>query len=105
MDSPEDNEEYKIEYQLFQSKEQLIESHRKCNENRAEWKLKDVLLENYKKEKEERMDAGQPLSKIEPESDTWFSPPVLRDWMRDSQSLIVEGRVDTFTNVDTKDEV
>ena len=54
MDSPEDNEEYKIEYQLFQSKEQLIESQRKCDENRAEWKLKDILLENYKKEKEEK---------------------------------------------------
>ena len=54
MDSPEDNEEYKIEYHIFQSHEQLLESHRKCDENRAEWKLKDTLLENYKKEKEEQ---------------------------------------------------
>ncbi len=52
MDSPEDNEEYKIEYRLFESHEQLLESHRKCDENRAEWKLKDTLLENYKKEQE-----------------------------------------------------
>ena len=54
MDSPEDNEEYKIEYHIFQSHEQLLESHRKSDENRAEWKLKDTLLENYKKEKEEQ---------------------------------------------------
>ena len=53
MDTPEDNEEYKIEYHLFTSVEQMVESHQKCAESRAEWKLKDVLLENYKAEKEE----------------------------------------------------
>ena len=59
MDSPEDNEEYKIEYHIFQSHEQLLESHRKCDENRAEWKLKDTLLENYKKEKEEQEELNE----------------------------------------------
>ena len=54
MDSPEDSEEYKIEYHVFEAHEQLLESHRKSAENRAEWKLKDTLLENYKKEQEEK---------------------------------------------------
>jgi len=54
MDTPEDNEEYKIEFHMFRSVEQELESHQRCKENRAEWKLKDVLLENYKEEKEEK---------------------------------------------------
>ena len=53
MDSPEDNEEYKIEFHMFRSVEQELESHQTCKANRAEWKLKDVLLENYKAEQAE----------------------------------------------------
>jgi len=69
MDSPEDNEEYKIEYHLFESHAQLLESHQKCEENRAEWKLKDTLLENYKAEQEndrlERELEEKQLSKLD----------------------------------------
>ena len=54
MDSPEDNEEYKIEFHMFESVEQLTEQHQRCKANRAEWKLKDTLLENYKQEQEEK---------------------------------------------------
>lgn len=54
MDTPEDNEEYKIEFHVFSSVEQELESHQRCKENRAEWRLKDTLLENYKQEKEEK---------------------------------------------------
>ena len=54
MDSPEDDEEYKLQYHMFESVEQLIEQHQRCKANHAEWKLKDTLLENYKQEQEEK---------------------------------------------------
>ena len=53
MENPSDDEQYKLEYHLFESYEQLLEQHQTCKANRAEWKLKDTLLENYKSEQEE----------------------------------------------------
>ena len=53
MEDPSDNEEYKLEFHMFESVEQLIEQQQTCKANRAEWKLKDTLLENYKSEQEE----------------------------------------------------
>jgi len=54
MDSPEDNEEYNIEYQLFKSVEQELESMQKCKANRAEWDEKSRIYENYKAEQESK---------------------------------------------------
>lgn len=54
MDSPEDNEEYKIEFHMFESVEQLIEQHQRCKANRAEWDEKTRVYENYKQEQEEK---------------------------------------------------
>ena len=50
MTNPDDNEEYKLEYHVFPTVEQELESHQTCKANRAEWKEKDVVYENYKKE-------------------------------------------------------
>ena len=53
MEDPSDNEEFKLEFHKFESVEQLLEQQQTCKANRAEWKLKDTLLENYKSEQEE----------------------------------------------------
>ena len=53
MDSPEDDEKYTIEYQLFKSVEQELESMQKCKANRAEWDEKTRIYENYKAEQAE----------------------------------------------------
>ena len=53
MDSPEDDEAYKIEYHMFRSVEQELESHQRCKANRAEWDEKSRIYDNYKKEQEE----------------------------------------------------
>ena len=55
MDSPEDNEEYKIEFHMFESVEQLTEQHQRCKANRAEWDEKTRIYDEYKKE-QERLD-------------------------------------------------
>ena len=55
MDSPEDNEEYKIEFHMFESVEQLTEQHQRCKANRAEWDKKDEVYKKYLKE-QERLD-------------------------------------------------
>ena len=54
MDSPEDNEEYKIEFHMFRSVEQELESQQKCKANRAEWDEKTRIYDNYKKEQAEQ---------------------------------------------------
>ena len=54
MDSPEDNEEYKIEFHMFRSVEQELESHQRCKANRAEWDKKDEVYKNYLKEQESK---------------------------------------------------
>jgi len=54
MDSPEDNEEYKIEFHMFESVEQLTEQHQRCKANRAEWDEKTRVYENYKQEQENK---------------------------------------------------
>ena len=54
MDSPEDGEEYKIEFHMFRSVEQELESHQRCKANRAEWDEKTKVYDAYKKEQEEQ---------------------------------------------------
>ena len=54
MDSPEDSEEYKIEFHMFRSVEQELESHQRCKANRAEWDEKDRIYKNYLQEKEQK---------------------------------------------------
>ena len=54
MDSPEDDEAYKIEFHMFESVEQLTEQHQRCKANRAEWEEKTRIYDNYKKEQENK---------------------------------------------------
>ena len=54
MEDPSDDEQYKLEFHMFESVEQLLEQQQTCKANRAEWKLKDTLLENYKEEQKEQ---------------------------------------------------
>ena len=54
MDDPSDNEEYKIEFHMFRSYEQELESKQKCKANRAEWDEKTRIYDNYKQEQEEK---------------------------------------------------
>ena len=54
MDNPDDNEEYKLEYQVFSSYEQELEKHQACLESRAEWDEKTRIYDNYKKEQKEQ---------------------------------------------------
>ena len=61
MDNPDDNEEYRIEYHVFKTEEQELESLQKCKVAREEYKESQKLLQ-------ERKDAGQPLSKLEEET-------------------------------------
>ena len=56
MHSPEDSEEYKIEYHVFVSLEQIIESNQRCKANRAEWDEKSRVYEEHKaKQAEEKV--------------------------------------------------
>ena len=48
MDNPDDNEEYKLEYQVFSSYEQELEKHQACKQSRAEWDEKSRIYEKYK---------------------------------------------------------
>ena len=48
MDDPSDNEEYKIEFHMFRSYEQELESKQKCLANRAEWDEKTRIWEGHK---------------------------------------------------------
>ena len=57
MDSPEDNEEYKIEFHMFRSVEQELEAIQRCKANRAEWDEKSRIYENYKQEQKEQEEA------------------------------------------------
>ena len=54
MDSPEDDEEYKLQYHMFESVQQLIEQNQRCKANRAEWDEKNRIYDNYKQEQEEK---------------------------------------------------
>ena len=54
MDSPEDNEEYKLEYHVFPTVEQELEKYQSCKQARAEWDEKSRVYENYKQEQEEK---------------------------------------------------
>jgi len=54
MDDPSDDEQYKLEYHLFESVEKLIEQHQTCRANRAEWEEKSRIYENYKAEQESK---------------------------------------------------
>ena len=53
MDDPSDNEEYKLEYQLFSSYEQELEKHQACLQNRAEWNEKDRIYKDHKAREKE----------------------------------------------------
>ena len=55
MDSPEDDEAYKIEFHMFRSVEQELEAIQRCKANRAEWDKKDEVYKKYLKE-QERLD-------------------------------------------------
>jgi len=48
MDNPVDNEEYKLEFHMFESVEKLIEDQQKCKANRAEWDEKTRVYDEYK---------------------------------------------------------
>ena len=48
MDSPEDGEEYKIEFHMFRSVEQELESLQKCKQAREEYKQSQDLLKQSK---------------------------------------------------------
>ena len=59
MDSPEDDEAYKIEYHVFRSVEHELEAIQRCKANRAEWDEKTRIYDNYKKEKEEQEELNE----------------------------------------------
>ena len=66
MDSPEDGEEYKIEFHMFRSVEQELESHQRCKANRAEWDEKDRIYKNYlEKKKDSDKEIDQLLEDLE----------------------------------------
>ena len=69
MDSPEDDEMYKIEFHMFRSVEQELEAIQRCKANRAEWDEKSRIYENYKQEQEndrlERELEEKQLSKLD----------------------------------------
>tara|TARA_Y100001963_G_scaffold145121_1_gene218270 strand:- start:1895 stop:2176 length:282 start_codon:yes stop_codon:yes gene_type:complete len=50
MDHPDDNEEYRIEYHVFKSEEQELESLQKCKVARENYQKSQELLEESKKE-------------------------------------------------------
>ena len=53
MDSPEDDEAYKIEFHMFRSVEQELEAIQRCNANRAEWDEKTKIYEDHKAREKE----------------------------------------------------
>ena len=48
MDDPSNDEQYKLEYHVFESYEQLLEQHQRCKANRAEWDEKTKVYEEHK---------------------------------------------------------
>ena len=54
MEDPSDDEQYKLEFHMFESVEQLTEQHRTIKANRAEWDEKTRVYDNYKQEQEEK---------------------------------------------------
>ena len=53
MDSPEDDEAYKIEFHMFRSVEQELEAIQRCKANRAEWDEKTKIYEDHKAREKE----------------------------------------------------
>ena len=53
MDSPEDDEQYKIEFHMFRSVEQELEAIQRCKANRAEWDEKTKIYEDHKAREKE----------------------------------------------------
>ena len=53
MDSPEDDEMYKIEFHMFRSVEQELEAIQRCKANRAECDEKTKIYEDHKAREKE----------------------------------------------------
>ena len=70
MDNPDDNEEYKLEYQVFSSYEQELEKHQACKQSRAEWDEKSRIYDEYKKGS--RIDSEE-LVKLQEEEDREYA--------------------------------
>ena len=64
MDDPSDNEEYKVEFHMFESVEQLIEQHQRCKANRAEWDEKSRIYDKYKAEQKEIDEESKEIDKL-----------------------------------------
>ena len=64
MDDPSDNEEYKIEFHMFRSYEQELESKQKCKANRAEWDEKSRIYDNYKAAQKEQEEESKEIDQL-----------------------------------------
>ena len=64
MDDPSDNEEYKVEFHMFESVEQLIEQHQRCKANRAEWDEKTKVYDEYKRDQDRKQDQAKEIDKL-----------------------------------------
>ena len=64
MDSPEDNEEYKIEFHMFRSVEQELEAIQRCKTNRAEWDEKTKVYDEYKRDQARKQDQAKEIDKL-----------------------------------------
>ena len=64
MDSPEDNEEYKIEFHMFRSVEQELEALQRCKTNRAEWDEKTKVYDEYKRDQARKQDQAKEIDKL-----------------------------------------
>ena len=53
MDDPSNDEQYKLEYHVFESVEQLTAQQQTCKANRAEWDEKTRIYEDYKAREKE----------------------------------------------------
>ena len=85
MDNPDDNEEYKLEYQVFSSYEQDLEKHQACIQSRAEWDEKTKVYEDHK-EREKMLAEYTDAEELED-----ARPHSLMDWFSPSPSGLDEG--------------
>ena len=65
MDSPEDDEAYKIEYHVFRSVEHELEAIQRCKANRAEWDEKSKIYEEWKNGSKEELDKMESAGLLE----------------------------------------
>ena len=65
MEDPSDDEQYKLEFHMFESYEKLLDQQQTCKANRAEWDEKSRIYDKYKAaQKEQEEEESKEIDKL-----------------------------------------